>query len=157
MALAVCYVRGGQDDAAERQVKEFIGSGDHDRFAFWKRWVSRVAGQARPSLTFFFARAVALAEKECRWPQECKRNSRRRSESMKNARELERRIVTELQDLRGLESRLDQRFTRLEEASPKTRASFLKGLLDLKKRTRGVEQLIDTLANDAYQTASASV
>jgi hypothetical protein len=75
---------------------------------------------------------------------------------MTNVRELERRIVTELRDLKGLELRLDQRFARLGEASPKTRASFLKGLLDLKKRTRGVEELIDTLAKDAYQMASAS-
>ncbi len=52
MALAVCYVRGGQDDAADRQVKKFIGSGDDARFAFWKRWVSSVAEQARPSLAF---------------------------------------------------------------------------------------------------------
>jgi hypothetical protein len=75
---------------------------------------------------------------------------------MKNARELESRIVTEIRDLKGLESRLDQRFASLGEASPRTRASFLKGLLDLKKRTRGVEELIDTLGKDAYQTASAS-
>jgi|HubBroStandDraft_1064217.scaffolds.fasta_scaffold797033_1 hypothetical protein len=75
---------------------------------------------------------------------------------MKNARELERRIVTELRDLKGLECRLDQRFARLGEASPRTRASFFKGVLDLKRRTRGVEELIDALAKDAYQTASAS-
>jgi hypothetical protein len=70
---------------------------------------------------------------------------------MKNARELESRIVTELRDLKGLESELDQRFARLGEASPRTRASFVKGLLDLKQRTRGVEELIDALATDAYQ------
>jgi hypothetical protein len=75
---------------------------------------------------------------------------------MNNARELERRIVTELRDLKGLESRLDQRFRRLGEASPRTRASFLKGLLDLEKKTRGVEELVDILAEDAYDTASAA-
>jgi tetratricopeptide (TPR) repeat protein len=52
MALAVCYAQGGQDDAADRQVKKFIGSGDDARFAFWKRWVSWVAVQPRPSLAF---------------------------------------------------------------------------------------------------------
>ncbi len=75
---------------------------------------------------------------------------------MKNARELEHLIVTELRDLRGLESKLDQRFARLGEASRRTRASFVKGLLDLEERTRGVEELIDTLAKDAHQAAPAS-
>lgn len=75
---------------------------------------------------------------------------------MKNARQLEHLIVTELRDLKGLESKLDQRFASLGEASPGTRASFVKGLLDLKERTRGVEKLIDALAQDAYQTVPAS-
>ena len=76
---------------------------------------------------------------------------------MNNARDLESRIVLELRDLKGLESELDQRFARLGEASLRTRASFVKGLRDLAQRTRGVEELIDTLAKDAYQTSPASM
>jgi Flp pilus assembly protein TadD len=52
VALAVCYERAGQDDAADRLVKAFVGSGDASRIALWKRWVHLVAGQPHPSLAF---------------------------------------------------------------------------------------------------------
>jgi Flp pilus assembly protein TadD len=52
VALAVCYERSGQDDAADRQVKAFVGSGDTSLIAVWKRWVSLVAGQPHPSMAF---------------------------------------------------------------------------------------------------------
>ena len=65
---------------------------------------------------------------------------------MREVRELEGLIVTEIRDLRGLESKLDRRFASLEAGSPRTRAFFLKGLMDLDKRARGIEDLIDALS-----------
>jgi hypothetical protein len=53
MALAVCYVRAGQDAEADRQVKEFVGPADDAHLAFWRRWANHVAAQPRPSLAFF--------------------------------------------------------------------------------------------------------
>jgi hypothetical protein len=71
---------------------------------------------------------------------------------MRNLREIEGRIVTELRDLRGLESKLDQRFAGLSAASSKARLSFLAGLMDLEERARGLEKLVDAL-NEDNQTA----
>ncbi len=52
MALAVCYVRSGQEDAADVQITAFVGSNDEARLAFWKRWVRWVAAEPQPSLAF---------------------------------------------------------------------------------------------------------
>lgn len=52
VALAVCYVRAGQDEAADRQVRDFAGPGDVGRF--WRRWVALLATEARPSQAFGF-------------------------------------------------------------------------------------------------------
>jgi hypothetical protein len=68
-----------------------------------------------------------------------------RSTLMRNLGRLESLIVTELQELRGLESKLDQRFAGLGAASSNARVSFLEGLMDLEERARGLEQLVDAL------------
>ncbi|HEY1755448.1 MAG TPA: hypothetical protein VGG72_08635 [Bryobacteraceae bacterium] len=75
---------------------------------------------------------------------------------MRERHVLESLIVTELRDLKGLESKLDQRFAGLRVASPRTRASFLRGLMDLDERARGLEELIDALAAGVSQSSSAS-
>ena len=62
--------------------------------------------------------------------------------------ELEKLIITELRELRGLKDRLDQGFAVLGFASPQVRLSFLMGLIDLEERTRGLERLIDSLNED---------
>jgi hypothetical protein len=75
---------------------------------------------------------------------------------MRERQELESLIVTELRDLKGLESKLDQCFAGLRLASPRTRASFIRGLMDLEERARGLEELIDTLATGASRQTPAS-
>jgi predicted Zn-dependent protease len=54
VALAVCYVRSGQSEAAATQVRDFVGTGDDTRMRFWSRWVALIAAEARPSLAFGF-------------------------------------------------------------------------------------------------------
>lgn len=56
MALAVCYLRGGQDEAADKEVRQYVGSGDETRLAYWRGWASLVATQPQPS-PFFGLRA----------------------------------------------------------------------------------------------------
>jgi hypothetical protein len=64
---------------------------------------------------------------------------------MRNRRELEGRIVLELRELKGLESKLNQRFAGLAAASSTARISFMAGLMDLAERARGLEELVDSL------------
>jgi tetratricopeptide (TPR) repeat protein len=54
MALAVCYVRAGQDAAVDRQIKEYAGAADDTGIAFWTHWAYLVASQAKPSTAFGF-------------------------------------------------------------------------------------------------------
>jgi hypothetical protein len=75
---------------------------------------------------------------------------------MRTPSELEKLIVTELRELRGLEDKLDQGFAVLGVASPGARLSFLMGLIDLQERTCGLERLIDSL-NEGNQTAQTKV
>jgi hypothetical protein len=75
---------------------------------------------------------------------------------MRDIRKLESLIVMELRDLKGLESKLDQRFAGLRAASPRTRASLLKGVMDLEERARGLDELIDELAAGARRATPAS-
>jgi hypothetical protein len=65
--------------------------------------------------------------------------------------DLEGLIVSELEELKGREARLDRRFASLRAASPRTRASFLKGLMDLDEHARRVEELIEWSAKSARQ------
>ncbi len=76
---------------------------------------------------------------------------------MRNLRELESRIVTELRDLRGLESKLDQRFAGLSAASSEARLSFLASLVDLEKRARGLEKLVDALNTNHHTACDTAV
>ena len=62
MALAVCYVRAGQDEAADRQVKEYVGSADDAHLDFWESWARSVAEQARPSVAFGLPAEQAAAQ-----------------------------------------------------------------------------------------------
>jgi hypothetical protein len=71
---------------------------------------------------------------------------------MRTSSELEKLIVTELREVKGLEESLDRGFAVLGFASPRARVTFLMGLIDLEARTRGLEQLIDSL-NENNQTA----
>jgi hypothetical protein len=75
---------------------------------------------------------------------------------MRNPSELEKLIVSELQEVRGLENKLGRGFAVLGVASPRARLSFLSSLVDLQERTRGLERLIDSL-NEGDQTAQAKV
>ena len=75
---------------------------------------------------------------------------------MRTPSELEKLIVIELRELRGLENKLDQGFPVLGVASPRARLSFLMGLIDLEERTSGLERLIDSL-NEGNQTAQTKV
>lgn len=52
IALAVCYIRGGNRDAAEQQVYEFAGTADASKVSFWKQWVALIAAEPHPSLAF---------------------------------------------------------------------------------------------------------
>jgi tetratricopeptide (TPR) repeat protein len=52
MALAVCYERDGKDAAADGQIHQVLGSANAPRFGFWKKWVSLVAAEPRPSIAF---------------------------------------------------------------------------------------------------------
>lgn len=54
VALAVCYVRSGESEAADREVRDFIAPSDDIRMRFWRRWVALLAAEARPSLAFGF-------------------------------------------------------------------------------------------------------
>ncbi len=58
---------------------------------------------------------------------------------------LEGQIVASLQEIKGLQSGLDQRFKTLGNASRQARFSFLLNLLDLQERARGLEELIAAL------------
>ncbi len=63
MALAVCYVRDGNDDAADGQIREVLGSANASKFEFWKRWVSSVAAQPKPSAAFGLRTQTQTAQK----------------------------------------------------------------------------------------------
>ena len=76
---------------------------------------------------------------------------------MRERRELETRIVTELRDLKGLELKLDRKFAGLRLATPGTRASFLEGLMVLEERARGLEELIDSLAEGPQEARKGVV
>lgn len=51
-ALAVCYQRGGQEDAADRQIRDLLGPMHQSEFESWKKWVAALAAQAHPSSVF---------------------------------------------------------------------------------------------------------
>jgi Flp pilus assembly protein TadD len=52
MALAVCYTRDGREVAADGQIRQVLGPANEIKFDFWKRWVSLVATQPKPSTAF---------------------------------------------------------------------------------------------------------
>jgi tetratricopeptide (TPR) repeat protein len=52
IALAVCYVRVGQEGAADQQVSEFAGRGNESKLVFWKSWVRLIASEPQPSIAF---------------------------------------------------------------------------------------------------------
>ena len=54
VALAVCYVRAGREEAVDRQVKEYVGPSNELHVEFWSRWVHSVAVQEQPSTAFGF-------------------------------------------------------------------------------------------------------
>ena len=51
-ALAVCYQRGGQVDAASVQIRDFLGPANQSKFELWKKWVAAVATRPHPSSAF---------------------------------------------------------------------------------------------------------
>ncbi len=69
---------------------------------------------------------------------------------------LEKQIVTELRELKGLECQLDRRFASLSAASPRIRASFLQSVMDLEEKATGIERLIDVLAGRTHPSAAAT-
>jgi Flp pilus assembly protein TadD len=52
MALAVCYVRDGQEVAANEQIRQVLGPANGSEFEFWRNWVGSVAARPRPSTAF---------------------------------------------------------------------------------------------------------
>lgn len=70
---------------------------------------------------------------------------------------LEGQIVAGLQEIKGLQSGLDQRFTILGNASRNARISFLLSLIDLQERARRLEELVNVLEDTTCQTAPAGV
>jgi tetratricopeptide (TPR) repeat protein len=63
MALAVCYVRDGNEDAANGQIREVLGPANASMFEFWKKWVSSVGAQPKPSAAFGLRTQVQSAQK----------------------------------------------------------------------------------------------
>ena len=60
-------------------------------------------------------------------------------------RERERQILSELRELRRVESRLQSSFERLPSAGIEARASFLFSLAEWRSRARQLESLLDAL------------
>jgi hypothetical protein len=72
---------------------------------------------------------------------------------MCSRRELETLIVIGLEELRGLETHLNQRLAALGKASRQRRISFLRNLIDLEERSRQLEELVDALDEGSRRTA----
>ena len=52
VALAICYERGGRGNAADRQIREYLGPSRESRFDTWKQWVVSTAAEKNPSTAF---------------------------------------------------------------------------------------------------------
>jgi tetratricopeptide (TPR) repeat protein len=63
VALAVCYVRDGRDDAANGQIRDVLGAANASKYELLKKWVALVAAQPKPSAAFGLHIQVQTAQK----------------------------------------------------------------------------------------------